>query len=144
MEIINELLEAARSAPSAGNYQPWHFYIIKDKALKKVYAAAYQQNFMLSAVHIVVCADLVQSAVRGTNLNAIQHTAAAIQNLLLCATEKLLATCWCVAFDEQKVSKLLNLKSERPVAIIPIGYPRNLSAKMPRRSIEEISTFIGF
>jgi nitroreductase len=150
MEIINELLEAARSAPSAGNYQPWHFYIIKDKALKEgLCAAAYQQNFMLSApVHIVVCADLVKSAVRygvrGTNLYAIQDTAAAIQNLLLYATEKGLGTCWCGAFDEQKVSKLLNLKSERPVAIIPIGYPRNLSAKMPRRSIEEISTFIGF
>ena len=30
-DIIKEILEAAMYAPSAGNSQPWHFIVIKDK-----------------------------------------------------------------------------------------------------------------
>lgn len=35
VEMIIKLLDAARSAPSGGNCQPWHFYVIKETALKK-------------------------------------------------------------------------------------------------------------
>jgi len=30
-EVIDKLLEAAMSAPSARNQQPWHFVVIDDK-----------------------------------------------------------------------------------------------------------------
>lgn len=30
-QVIKELLEAAMSAPSAGNEQPWHFVVIDDR-----------------------------------------------------------------------------------------------------------------
>ncbi|HBN83413.1 MAG TPA: nitroreductase family protein [Clostridiales bacterium] len=147
---ITRLLDAARSAPSAGNRQPWHFYIIKDRQIKeKLCAAAYQQRFILDApVSIVVCADLDRSAAkygeRGRSLYAIQDTAAAIENLLLCVTDEGLAACWCGAFDEGQVSELLNLGSLRPVAIIPIGYSASDTKKTSRRPIEEICTFVGF
>ena len=32
-DLIVKLLESARWAPSAGNCQPWRFYVIKDKAV---------------------------------------------------------------------------------------------------------------
>ena len=36
-EKIEKLLQAAMAAPSAGNQQPWEFYVVKDKAtLKKL------------------------------------------------------------------------------------------------------------
>ena len=31
-EKIEKLLRAAMAAPSAGNQQPWEFYVVKDKA----------------------------------------------------------------------------------------------------------------
>lgn len=31
-EKIEKLLQAAMAAPSAGNQQPWEFYVVKDKA----------------------------------------------------------------------------------------------------------------
>ena len=152
IEMITMLLDAARSAPSGGNCQPWHFYVIKDAATKKQLhqSTGGRQQFMLEApVHIVVCADLVRTSNvysdRGRDLNSIQDTAAAIQNLLLCAVDEGLAACWCGAFDEKAVSDILKLSDRfRPVAIIPIGYAVNESAKTSRRPIEEISTFIGF
>lgn len=29
--VVNEILRAAMSAPSAGNEQPWHFLVIRDR-----------------------------------------------------------------------------------------------------------------
>lgn len=151
MEKIMLLLDAARSAPSGGNCQPWHFYVIRDAAVKKqIYESSGGQHFISQApVNIVVCADLERTSVRygerGRNLYCLQDTAAAIENLLLCAAEQGLAACWCGAFDEKAVSAALNLDQNfRPVAIIPIGYAVNEPPKTPRRSVEEISTFIGF
>jgi len=152
VEKIICLLDAARAAPSGGNCQPWHFYVIKDAALKKRIheSTGGKQPFILDApALIVVCADLARTedryGDRGRNLYSIQDTAAAIQNLLLCAADEGLAACWCGAFDEKAVSDILELRKDfRPVAVIPIGYVVNELAKTSRRPIEEISTFIGF
>jgi hypothetical protein len=65
--------------------------------------------------------------------------------LLLCASDEGLAACWCGAFDEKTVSDTLSLNENfRPVAIIPIGYAAKEPPKTGRRSVKEISTFIGF
>jgi len=59
-EMIYQLLEAARLAPSGTNRQPWRFLIVKNaEARKRLYEAAYRQSFLLEApVVLVCCADL--------------------------------------------------------------------------------------
>ncbi|MCL2478173.1 MAG: nitroreductase family protein [Treponema sp.] len=150
-ENIQHLLEAARAAPSGGNCQPWHFYVIRDKALKqKIHDRSCKQDFILNApVFFIICIDPERSAARygdrGKNLYSIQDTAAAIENLLLCAVDEGLAACWCGAFDETALSEILELKNGlRPVAVIPVGYAVSEPAKRSRRPVEEITTFIGF
>jgi len=147
---ILKLLEAAQSAPSAGNCQPWHFFVVSDKNIQVgIKKSAYNQEFILAApLCIVVCADIKRSeerfSERGRNLYCIQDTAVAIQNILLCAKDIGLGACWCGAFDENAVSGILNLQNDmRPVAIIPIGYPVNEPVPVKRRPIDEIVTFIG-
>ncbi len=128
-ELIKQLLEAACRAPSAGNLQPWKFYVVRDNKLRKGLAAASKQKFVSQApVVIVVCALPEQSAAhygeRGRNLYCLQDTAAAVQNILLAASSLKLGTCWVGAFSEEEVRSLLNLnREERPVAMIPVGYP---------------------
>jgi len=148
-DIIMKLLEAAQEAPSGGNCQPWHFYVIKDKkVISEIHAKAYTSDWILTApVFIVVCADIQKSesryGERGRNLYCIQDTAAAIQNILLCAADLGLGSCWCGAFNESAVSEILNLpKDMRPVAIIPLGYAAADNPKPKRRPINEIVTFI--
>ena len=148
-EQLTRLIEAAQAAPSAGNCQPWHFYIIKNKALQdKLKDAAYQQGFILYApACIIVCTDSKRSearyAERGKHLYAIQDTAAAVQNILLCAKNMGIGTCWVGAFDESEVSRILNLPEDlRPVAIIPVGWPDEAHKPQTRRAIDEIATFI--
>ena len=77
--------------------------------------------FIIQApISIVICANLKRSSPynkRGIELYSIQDATAAVENILL------LDTCWVGAFDEEKVSEILNLPTyARPIAIIPIGY----------------------
>lgn len=151
-EKIKKLLDAARNAPSGGNCQPWHFFAIRDTEVKnKICNLACKQPFILDApVHIVVCADLDRTGnrygERGKTLYCIQDSAAAIQNMLLCAEEENLGACWCGAFYENILAEILSLKENlRPVAIVPIGFPLTAEARRTqRRTVKEISTFIGF
>jgi len=137
--VIEDLLEAARWAPSGGNVQPWRFLVVLDRATRDALAAAaWRQRFVASApVVIVVCALPELSArtygQRGRELYCLQDTAAATQNLLLAATELGLGTCWVGAFDEAAAARALRLPPDwRPVAMVPIGVPA--TDPPPRRS----------
>ena len=59
-EILMELLESARLAPSGCNSQPWRFKIVRDEATKKqLQAFSFDQKFVSEApVVLVVCADV--------------------------------------------------------------------------------------
>lgn len=149
-EQLMQLIEAAQSAPSAGNCQPWRFYVVKNKKIQAAFKeCSYNQEYLLSApACIVVCTDKKRTegryGERGKNLYMIQDTAAAVQNILLCAKDMGLGTVWIGAFDEVKVAHTLNLLADfRPVALIPVGYPAEDFKPQNRRPIDDIVTFIG-
>jgi nitroreductase len=127
--LITEILNSGMAAPSAGNLQSRHFYVVRDRALmKSLAAAALDQTFIAEAsVVVVVCTDhkiRAEYGDRGENLYAIMDCAASIQNMLLTAHSLRLGACWVGAYNEKAVSKILNMPDRfRPVAIIPFGYP---------------------
>ena len=144
---LSKLLEAACLAPSAGNRQPWFFYVVKAQNIREELAkAAFGQSFLKEApVDIVVCVEPERSATRygqrGEKLYCFQDTAAAVQNILLMAEGLGLNTCWVGAFDEKAVSQILEIPSgRRPVAIIPVGYSSLAEPPKPpsRRALEEV------
>jgi len=142
---VEKLLEAARWAPSAGNVQPWEFFVVRNQDLKeKLGRAALGQMFLAQApVVIVVCAVPIRSALRykrrGEKLYCIQDTAAAAQNILLLATALGLASCWVGAFEEEAVRRVLALDhSLLPVALIPVGRGEKIPSPPPRRPLGEI------
>lgn len=55
-EILNEILEAGRLAPSWVNVQPWKFIVIKDEKTKELlYKASGEQKQVLGANVIIAC-----------------------------------------------------------------------------------------
>jgi nitroreductase len=57
-EMIRELLDAARLAPSGGNCQPWRFVVIKNQSCKEQLAKVVPQPFATQApLVLVVCVD---------------------------------------------------------------------------------------
>ena len=148
--IVEKLLTAAYRAPSAGNIQPWFFYVVKNRCRREDLAqAALGQQFIATApLCIVVCAEPDLSASvyreRGAKLYCLQDTAAAIQNLLLASVEHGLGTCWIGAFNEEQVLQILEIPpGRRPVAIVPVGYPAD-QAEIPtnRKNLVEVSSWI--
>lgn len=63
-ELVEELLEAARMAPSGTNHQPWRFIVVRNQNVKQnLQAAAFNQKHISEApVLLVCCADLMTYA----------------------------------------------------------------------------------
>lgn len=135
-----------RAAPSAGARYPLEVYLVKDdgvyryipeghqlekrsgKNLKKELAAAsWGQHFVATApVDIVICAvyERVTSRYgkRGVRYTDIEVGHAA-ENVHLEAVSLGLSSCPVGAFNDDAVSKILNLPDrEKPIYIIPVGY----------------------
>lgn len=146
---IKKFIRAATYAPSSGNRQPWHFYVVKDVLVKnRIYEKACHQELIQSApILLAVCVDLSENnKVYGERekLYNIQDTAAAVQNILLSATDMGLGSCWCGDFDESSLKEILNMNDERvPVAIVAIGYAGFEPMAPKRKSVDEVVTFIG-
>jgi len=147
LDVIIDILKYANLAPSAGNLQARDFIIVEDERIKRELAiAALNQDFVEQAPYdIVVCANLDRISPygrRGRELYCIQDCAAAIEHILLLALDYNLSTCWVGAFDEKRVSELLELPSHvRPTAIIAIGYPAEEPKPTPRYMIEKLIHF---
>lgn len=144
MKLIMKILESAQYAPSAGNYQPWEFIVVRHLEIKRhLIEACYNQNWMLEApVFIVVCINSrLAGAVygeRGLKLYGVQGVAAAIQNMLLTAESFGLGTCWIGAFSEIMVSRILECPDYvRPCAIITLGYAAERPSVPARQPLEE-------
>lgn len=144
-EVLSRIVGAAIQAPSAGNVQPWFFYVVRDDYLKKKLTdASLGQAFIAQApVVIVACADLERAKAayqrRGETLYCYLDTAAAVQNLLLTAHALGYGCCWVGAFDENTVSRLLEIPpAHRPVAILPVGRPARVTRDPGRRPLDEV------
>jgi len=145
-EDIVKLLEAAVAAPTGGSLQPWRFVVAANRELRQGLArAAHNQGFVaLAPVVVAVCALPDVSGhhygERGRSLYCIQDTAAAAQNLLLAATEMGYGSCWVGAFDEQRVTRVLDLpRGWRPVALIPLGRAASKPQRTGRMDVGKVT-----
>ena len=112
-------------APSAGNEQPWHFVVIKDRAILDEIPKShpYTQMVLEAPLAIVPCCDT--SNLKYDGVFWIQDMSASIQNILLMAESLGLGTCWCGVYPRKeymdKISELLGLPEHIiPVAVIAV------------------------
>lgn len=141
-ETILEILEVARMAPSAHNFQPWHFIVVSEKNDLTELHEVYQREWFKDApVCIVVCVDHHQSWKRKSDQKDFADVDAAIviDHLVLKATEMGLGTCWVCHFDAVLASSLLKLPANiEPIALIPIGYTEATAPVKNRKDLSEM------
>ncbi|PUU95579.1 MAG: nitroreductase [Halanaerobium sp.] len=135
-EKIEKLLEAAVSAPSAGNEQPWHFIVIKDRKRLNHLAEIHPYAKMLkeAPLAIAVCADLSQQKHQGF---WVQDCSAATQNILLEAQSLGLGSVWigCHPAEdrEKKVSNYLKVPAGfKTLSLVAVGYPAEEKGRVNR------------
>jgi len=120
-EIIEEIVDCARLAPTAMNDQPWEFVAVTDKT-----ALASIPPVLGHAEYIASAAFAVLVLTRETQY-AIEDCCAATENLLIAAAAYGLGSCW-VAGTQQAyapvVAKAFGAPEDRKlIAIVSFGYP---------------------
>lgn len=141
-EVLDQILEAGRLAPSAANKQPWHFVVVTDEEIKRELSKGLFSRFIKDApLTIVGCAHKDRIAGRWSVIS----TTIALQNMVIAAWALGVGSCWIGAFGEDKVRKLLSIPDRyHVVAVIPFGYPTKIPKPKRKKSIDKISSFNKF
>lgn len=142
---IELLLKAAMAAPSAGNQQPWEFYVVRDKSLlielsKSTPYAGASANAPVAIVSCYRKELLVPQCVES-------DMGACMENILLEAEELGLGAVWLgvAPFQDriEQIGSMLNISENLKVySIIAIGYPLSKN-KQQNRFDEQRIHYIG-
>jgi nitroreductase len=142
---LKAILEAAQSAPSAGNLQAYEIYLVQEEKQRQalVKAASGQEFISQAPVVLGFCANPGRAAVRygkrGEQLYAVQDATIACTYAMLAATALGLASVWVGAFNVQAVRRALQAREEYlPVALLPVGYAGEQPPPRGRRSLENL------
>ena len=126
---LQTLLQAAMAAPSAMDYAPWHFVVIRDAAIKQELKAKLPFAKMItdSCTAIVVCGDsslydrVSQRDGEDNTLYWVEDCSAASENLLLAAHALGLGAVWTGIFPLQSRITLLQRLLQLPERILPLN-----------------------
>ena len=140
-EKLHAVLEAARLAPTAVNYQPFQIIVIHTKGreseLNRIYPPEW---FVQPPILICVCAvrDKAWKRRDGKNFMDIDATIV-MDHIILAATSTGLGTCWVGAFDTSAAKEVLNLpEGIEPVVFTPLGYPADEPGTKRRKDLSEL------
>jgi nitroreductase len=139
---IEQILEAVRTAPSAGNLQAYEVVVVRDAAVKnRLAVAAYGQDFVRQAPAVLAFLGLPSVSSqrygsRGVRLYAVQDATIACTYAMMAATALGLATTWVGAYDDDAVKTALGITDDRiPIALLPVGLGAESPAATPRRPL---------
>lgn len=155
---LRKVVASARFAPSACNKQPWRFIVVTDKErvrllFEKSLGGIVSNSWARTApAFIVACAEkslMVHKLAAGFKKIPYHFLdmGAAIEQMLLKATELDLGTCWIGWFNKKAVRKLLEIpKSLEIVSLIAIGYeaPGSQREKRDRKTLDQILFLNGY
>ncbi len=165
-EIILEILDAGRLAPSAKNRQPWQFVVVREFIKNKI------ADIMIDCVSrstekeerkrlgcpssVLATAKVIKEApilvlvfkekddnwLIGDNLSI----GACIENIILRATDLNLGSLWIrdVAYTKEEISSLVGYEHLELNSAISIGYANQFPSARPRKALEEIVNFVNF
>ena len=127
-EMIQELLHAAMSGPSACNKRPWAFYVVTNPEKLEELKGASKFTKMSAKLAMVVCGDLEKALPMEMANYWIQDCSAAVENILLCVTDLGLGAVWCGLHPQKKaeenVREMLGMpETHIPLGLIYIGHP---------------------
>jgi nitroreductase len=165
-EKLEKILELAMWAPSGMNRQEWIFVIVrgqKREDLLKIFGSAFEtfrpnlekvfpgKSKMIEAIgHFFQTyggAPVFILAYAGKSASGqwdTHSTAVALQNLFLAAYAEGLGTVWSdgILVKEPEINALMGIEGMKLVAVVPVGYPDEISRVPPRR--EGRVQWVGF
>ena len=136
-EVIEDVIDAGRLAPTANNVQPWEFIVVTDKEMRKNLANVTDWGKFIADAPVcvvVVCKETKYY---------LEDGSAATENIMLAARAYGVGTCW-VAGDKKpyagKILDMLGVPSDyKLISLIAAGYPRvEADAPHGKRNLKEV------
>ena len=139
---IDKILAAADTAPTAGNYQGFEIFYVRDNAKKdSLVKAANNQPYVNTPVVLVFCMnpDRIKLDFPKEVISkfSIQDSTLAAAYSQLAASALGLSSIWIGMFDESKVKEIIGTDL-RPTSMLCIGYPIKKRPPKSRRQLKEL------
>lgn len=141
-EMVAQLLEAGRVAPSASNRQPWTFIVVRDPQVRRevaraaAYAIVRWKHAEEAPLLIVLCGDTRNPLYRQFLHEDIGLAGA---NIMLQARALGLGTCWIGGLDRKALAAVLKLPDYMEiVGLLTVGFPDEDPPPRPRKPLSEI------
>lgn len=143
---IDKILAAADTAPTAGNFQGFEvFYIKNPKTKEALVEAANKQPYVNAPVVLVFCMDPSRIKLKfPPNILekfSLQDATLAAAYSQFAASGVGLSSIWIGMFDEEMVKSILGTNL-RPSSILCIGYPDKKRPPKSRRKLKELIRII--
>ena len=122
---IDQILEAARIAPTARNNQPQHVIVITDPELLEKLKECTVYTFH-APLNFLICYDVKKAWIRASDKKEMGHVDVAIvvTHMMLAIEDIGLGATWVSGFDPIKAAEIFDLPENIiPVALMPTGYP---------------------
>ncbi len=138
---LEQVLQAARLAPTAANRQPFQFIVIhtrgREAELKRIYGRDW---FVQAPLVICACGIPGEAWVRQDGRSyADVDVAIAMDHLILAAANLGLGTCWIANFDLAAAREVLGLPEDvEPIAFTPLGYAADQWRPKKRKGLSEL------
>lgn len=148
-EKLEYILECARLAPSAVNFQPWKLTLITPQSpieCKEKIQKCYDREWFKTAPYYFIV-SIVHDQSWHRKQDGKDHgdidVAILTEHICLSAAEQGIGTCWVCNFDARLCEELFQLPvNEEAAVLIPMGYPASdfAPAEKKRKSLDEILT----
>lgn len=141
---IEQILEAARVAPSAANKQPVHVWVVRQPESLAKLKEATQYLYNAPIAFVVGCSEAEAWVRKYDGKNGAEVDAAIVgTHIMLEAADLGLGCVWVGSFDPAKVlEQFPQMDGYQPVAIFPVGVPAGEPAENhgKRQTKEEFVT----
>lgn len=141
-EKLQQVLEAARLAPTAANRQPFQLIVVhtagREAELKRIYGRDW-----FTQAPLVICACGVPSQGWVRKYDDKNYTdvdvSIVMDHMTLAATDVGLGTCWIGAFNPDAAREVLGLPDDvEPIAFTPLGYAADQPKPKKRKPLSEL------
>ena len=139
---VDKILAAADTAPSAGNFQGFEVFYIKNKEIKKrLIEAANNQPYVNAPVVLIFCKDPSRVKINFPPeilaKFSLQDATLAAGYSQLAASALGLSSIWIGMIDEEKVKQIIGTDLT-PSSILCIGYPQQKRLPKSRRKLKDL------
>ena len=144
-DVLAQVLEGARLAPTAANRQPFRLIVIHTRGREDELRRIYGRDWFVQPPSVIAICGLPD---KGWTRASDGHNYAEVDggivfdHLTLAAADLGLGTCWIGAFDPIAAREVLGLpEGVHPIAFTPLGYPDGDFRPKQRRPLEELVSY---